>query len=648
MSKSTWNEEVPSGSGKCMGLFGQSSYRAYNYDCKERDFFDGGSAPPAGMGERNWNVPGATPPHQADGRAARTPSSGEEGATSWRKEQEVWRTLPSQRPLDQIRQALTPEACCGSRQEQRRAEACWPQLPCMCTCMVCQGAIAAVISPSYAVRVRRWRWRSDEMARAAPWIVICLVTWAASARLPGDEGDPEQRPLIISSVSLPGDQRNDPISSFGSETKGEPAMNLAEGTDRTDGHAGKTTGSISFISTRDDQGVVRSHSSDSTSDVGHENKHDSRTGYKSDGHYKEYSYYDQAGYGDNGFDHGRDDLIDFIHLDNGGEESAKELTDWDSYYVLKRQEESDGAFRETENVRNEEPVKSEAEELKRYVHTNKADQSPRADESENVPEEIVPRSSGTADEGEVAKRDASYASWMKSSPVIGSNIQQDPSFAHDTPTSRREREIHAEYIGKKKLHDVLRKSEGPIPKEDEQGQTAMHAEKLTRGWFENIAPGVSVTETVNTNLKASPKANTQYDQNLTFMISRHDTVPYEEIYDTIMHSGQISDEEKTYIASLEQTRRLVNRLGGLETLLEQPKVHHIVKRQTNGGEACVLLRRRRRRAADEAGETERTSRIRRGISNVGKNLEQGNPRFRQLFSQYKTMCDFLSMAVFEK
>lgn len=39
MSKSTWNEEVPSGSGKCMGLFGQSSYRAYNYDCKERDFF---------------------------------------------------------------------------------------------------------------------------------------------------------------------------------------------------------------------------------------------------------------------------------------------------------------------------------------------------------------------------------------------------------------------------------------------------------------------------------------------------------------------------------------------------------------------------------------------------------------------------------
>lgn len=39
MSKDTWNEEVPSGSGRCMGLFGQSSYRAYNYHCKEKDFF---------------------------------------------------------------------------------------------------------------------------------------------------------------------------------------------------------------------------------------------------------------------------------------------------------------------------------------------------------------------------------------------------------------------------------------------------------------------------------------------------------------------------------------------------------------------------------------------------------------------------------
>lgn len=39
MSKDTWNEEVPSGSGRCMGLFGQSSYRAYNYDCNEKDFF---------------------------------------------------------------------------------------------------------------------------------------------------------------------------------------------------------------------------------------------------------------------------------------------------------------------------------------------------------------------------------------------------------------------------------------------------------------------------------------------------------------------------------------------------------------------------------------------------------------------------------
>nr|XP_045609596.1 C-type lectin domain family 2 member D-like [Procambarus clarkii] len=39
MSKDTWNEEVPSGSGKCMGLFAQSSFRAYNYDCQEKDLF---------------------------------------------------------------------------------------------------------------------------------------------------------------------------------------------------------------------------------------------------------------------------------------------------------------------------------------------------------------------------------------------------------------------------------------------------------------------------------------------------------------------------------------------------------------------------------------------------------------------------------
>ncbi|XP_068241725.1 C-type lectin domain family 12 member B-like [Palaemon carinicauda] len=39
MSKETWNDEVPSGPGRCMGLFRQRSYRAYNYDCKEPDYF---------------------------------------------------------------------------------------------------------------------------------------------------------------------------------------------------------------------------------------------------------------------------------------------------------------------------------------------------------------------------------------------------------------------------------------------------------------------------------------------------------------------------------------------------------------------------------------------------------------------------------
>ncbi|XP_066963953.1 low affinity immunoglobulin epsilon Fc receptor-like [Macrobrachium rosenbergii] len=39
MSKETWNDEVPSGPGRCMGLFKQRAYRAYNYDCKELDYF---------------------------------------------------------------------------------------------------------------------------------------------------------------------------------------------------------------------------------------------------------------------------------------------------------------------------------------------------------------------------------------------------------------------------------------------------------------------------------------------------------------------------------------------------------------------------------------------------------------------------------
>ncbi|XP_063857267.1 clumping factor B-like isoform X2 [Scylla paramamosain] len=617
------------------------------------------------------------------------------------------------------------------------------------------------------------------------WIVVCLVTLATSARLPGDERDPEQHPLIVSSVSLPGDQRRGPVSSLGSETKGELAMNLTDGADRTDGHAGKTTGSISFISTGDGEGMIRGDYSDSTSDEGHENKHDSRSGYNSHGHYKEYSYYDHAGYRDNGHDHGRDDVIDFIHLNNGGEESAKELMDWDSYYVLRNRaqncsdggggvylclqdsededtddsdecahddedcddsrarlraylgrdedeeeegsevemededdeyllslkyldddsdeddgsddvdeedsdddddddvyfyvdsndtslasfltlptnpKKSDGALRETKHDRNEKPVKiSEAEQREKYVHVDKAKQSPPTDKSENVPEEIVVKSpgevacneigcflGGAADDGEAAEGDGRYASRMETSPVLGSNMQQDPSFANDTPTIARKREIHADYIGRNELHDVFKEFEGPVPKEDEQRQPATHSTELTSRWFENTAPGVSDIDTLNTNLNAVPKAITEYEQNFNFAISEHDTTPYEEIYDTIMHSGQVSDEEKSYIASLEQLRRLVNRLGGFETLLEKPEVHHIVKRQTNGAEACVLLRRRRKRAADEAGETERASRTKRGISNVGRNLEQGNPRFRQLFSQYRSICDFLSMVVFEK
>lgn len=39
MSKETWNDGVPSGDGICMGLYEGGSYRAYDYNCDEKDFF---------------------------------------------------------------------------------------------------------------------------------------------------------------------------------------------------------------------------------------------------------------------------------------------------------------------------------------------------------------------------------------------------------------------------------------------------------------------------------------------------------------------------------------------------------------------------------------------------------------------------------
>lgn len=128
----------------------------------------------------------------------------------------------------------------------------------------------------------------------------------------------------------------------------------------------------------------------------------------------------------------------------------------------------------------------------------------------------------------------------------------------------------------------------------------------------------------------------------------HHKIPFEEVYKIVMHSNQVSEEDKHHITSLERLRRHVKRLGGLETPHSKSLVHHLVKRQLTGAEACAVFRRRRRRAAAEAEVRERGSRSRRGIANVGRSLEQGSPRVRQLFNQYKTMCDFISLSVFEK
>ena len=39
MSHATWNDELPSGIGDCVGLYEGAAYRAYDYNCTEKDFF---------------------------------------------------------------------------------------------------------------------------------------------------------------------------------------------------------------------------------------------------------------------------------------------------------------------------------------------------------------------------------------------------------------------------------------------------------------------------------------------------------------------------------------------------------------------------------------------------------------------------------
>ncbi|XP_050700928.1 uncharacterized protein LOC126987730 [Eriocheir sinensis] len=199
-------------------------------------------------------------------------------------------------------------------------------------------------------------------------------------------------------------------------------------------------------------------------------------------------------------------------------------------------------------------------------------------------------------------------------PVSDDRLKPDLYFPDSIPTIARAYQVDSESIAREEPND----ESGTSIVAENRNQDS----KLQNKWFEHDSEGTGRT-------------------------SPHE-IPFEEVYELVMHSNQVSEEDKQHIASLERLRRHVNRLGGLETPHSKSLVHHIVKRQLTGSEACVVFRRRRRRAASEAEVRERGSRSRRGIGNVGKSLEQGSPRVRQLFNQYKAMCDFMSLSVFEK
>lgn len=127
---------------------------------------------------------------------------------------------------------------------------------------------------------------------------------------------------------------------------------------------------------------------------------------------------------------------------------------------------------------------------------------------------------------------------------------------------------------------------------------------------------------------------------------------YERVYDTLIASGLLSREEEEEVRALERMRRSLESLGGVDALKGNELTHHIAKRQLNGSEACGTFSRRRKREADEPPSSfpasPSSSRKRRGISNVGKRLEQDNASFKQLYNQYKIMCRFVAMMIFEK
>ncbi|XP_063587312.1 protein PFC0760c-like [Penaeus indicus] len=127
----------------------------------------------------------------------------------------------------------------------------------------------------------------------------------------------------------------------------------------------------------------------------------------------------------------------------------------------------------------------------------------------------------------------------------------------------------------------------------------------------------------------------------------------ERVYDSLIASGLLRREEEEEVRALERMRRSIESLGGMDALRGSDELtHHVVKRQLTGGEACGTFSRRRRRETGEPPSSfpasPSSSRKRRGISNVGKRLEQDNANFKQLYNQYKIMCRFVAMMIFEK
>ncbi|XP_053656511.2 putative surface protein SACOL0050 [Cherax quadricarinatus] len=129
-----------------------------------------------------------------------------------------------------------------------------------------------------------------------------------------------------------------------------------------------------------------------------------------------------------------------------------------------------------------------------------------------------------------------------------------------------------------------------------------------------------------------------------------------QTYNELVKSDQLTAEERQDLSDLERLRRTVEALGGEKTLHKNLEIHHIVRRQLQGHEACKVLNRRRRTAenntVEEHSEAEKFPeylvRVRRGVSNVGKSLEQGTARYKQLLNQYKKVCDFIALTFFDK